>query len=80
MVGSLKKEIEIISDSKAFISINTFPEIPDIFGDKQRIYLVFRNLLLNAINYGGINLEIGYYPEKGFYVKDDGIGIKIDYI
>ncbi|NOR44569.1 MAG: hypothetical protein GQ534_03205 [Candidatus Delongbacteria bacterium] len=80
MLNDLKKEIEIMSDSKVFISINTFPEIPEIYGDKQRIYLVFRNLLLNAINYGGENLEIGYLPNKGFFVKDDGIGIKIDYI
>lgn len=80
MVTDLKKEIEIMSDSKVFILINTFPEIPEIFGDKQRIYLVFRNLLLNAINYGGKNLEIGYFPNKGFFVKDDGIGIKIDYL
>ena len=80
MVTDIKKEIEIVSGSKVFISVNTFPEIPETFGDKQRIYLVFRNLLLNAVNYGGKNLEIGYTPNKGFYVKDDGIGIKIDYI
>jgi len=80
MITDLKKEIEIMSESKVFISINTFPEIPEIYGDKQRIYLVFRNLLLNAINYGGENIEIGYFPDKGFFVKDDGIGIKTDYL
>ena len=80
MIKNLKKEIEIISESEISILMKTFPEVPDIFGDRQRIYLVFRNLMLNAINYGGKNLEIGYNPNKGFYVKDDGIGIKNDYI
>ncbi|MBN2789871.1 MAG: HAMP domain-containing histidine kinase [Candidatus Delongbacteria bacterium] len=80
MITDLEQEIEIISDRKVIIALKTFPEIPEIYGDKQRIYLVFRNLVLNAINYGGKNVEIGYNPSKGFYVKDDGIGIKKDYI
>ncbi|MDA3885709.1 MAG: HAMP domain-containing sensor histidine kinase [Candidatus Delongbacteria bacterium] len=80
MIIKLKEEIEIISGRKVTIVVKTFPEIPKIFGDRQRIYLVFRNLVLNAINYNGINIEIGYKPNKGFYIKDDGIGIKTDYI
>ena len=80
MMNGLKNEIELLSVKEIFILIKNFPKIPDIFGDKQRVYLVFRNLMLNAVNYGGKNIEIGFNPNKGFYVKDDGIGIKKDFI
>jgi len=53
-------------------------EMPEIYGDRKRIEMVFRNLISNALNYGGKNIEAGYAQEKGFYVSDDGIGIPPD--
>ena len=49
-------------------------KLPDIKGDQTRITSVFRNLLSNALNYGGKNITIGF-TKNAFYVKDDGIGI-----
>ena len=50
-------------------------EMPEIYGDKKRIEDVFRNLVTNAINYGGKNINIGC-KDGAYYVKDDGIGIQ----
>ncbi|MCD4653307.1 hypothetical protein K8T06_05175 [bacterium] len=52
-------------------------KMPKIFGDKIRIEGVFRNLVINAVTYGGKNIEIGF-NNGVFYVKDDGIGIDKD--
>jgi len=49
-------------------------EMPPIYGDRQRIAGVFRNLLSNAIVYGGKHITVGFKDEV-YYVKDDGIGI-----
>ena len=54
-------------------------KLPDIKGDQTRITSVFRNLLSNALNYGGKNITIGF-TKNAFYVKDDGIGISEDNI
>jgi len=51
--------------------------MPNIFGDKTRIEVVFRNLVTNSVTYGGKNIEIGF-ADGTFFVKDDGIGIDKD--
>ncbi|MDA3885711.1 MAG: response regulator [Candidatus Delongbacteria bacterium] len=52
-------------------------DIPNIFGDKIRIGVLSRNIISNAIKYGGKNIEIGFdESKKAFYVKDDGVGIE----
>ena len=54
-------------------------DIPNIFGDKIRIEVLSRNIISNAIKYGGKNIEIGFdESKKAFYVKDDGVGIDPD--
>jgi PAS domain S-box-containing protein len=49
-------------------------QLPELFADKHRIETVFRNLISNAINYGGKNIVVGM-KDNTIYVKDDGIGI-----
>jgi signal transduction histidine kinase len=52
-------------------------EMPRIRGDKQRLAGVFRQLISNALMYGGKNITIGCRGGTWF-VKDDGIGIPPD--
>lgn len=72
LVKNIIKELLLIID-KTGANIN-IKKMPGIIGDKQRIESVFRNLVTNAINYGGKNISIGY-KKNTFYIKDDGIGI-----
>ena len=56
--------------------------IPPIRADRQCLLRVFRNLVDNALKYGGENLtriEIGYRESEEFHtftVRDNGVGIK----
>lgn len=54
-------------------------EMPPIVGDRQRIEIVFRNLISNAINYEGKNIKVGFNDiNKAYFVQDDGMGIPVD--
>lgn len=49
--------------------------LPDLVGDETRLSSVIRNLLSNALKYGGKRIHVGC--EGGVYfVRDDGIGIE----
>ncbi len=56
--------------------------IPTIRADRQCMLRVFRNLVDNALKYGGNKLtriEVGYGESEGFHtflIKDNGVGIK----
>jgi len=57
-------------------------DLPRIWCDRERIYQVFENLLVNAIKFMGDNdspiIEVGYQGKGAFdqfYVRDNGIGI-----
>ncbi len=52
-------------------------DLPQIYGDKQRIEGVFRRLVTNALTYKGKSIEIGF-KAGAYFVKDDGIGIYPD--
>ena len=59
------------------------PEIlPEIMADKLALTRVFRNLLENALKYGGdelFQIKIGHEENGGFHIfsfSDDGVGIK----
>lgn len=58
------------------IKIN-LQDMPEIVADKERITSVFRNLITNAMNYGGKTIDIGC-QNNTFFIKDDGIGIPSD--
>jgi signal transduction histidine kinase len=49
-------------------------KLPSILADKVRIESVFRNLLINAINYGSTFIEV-FYKNGLLCIKDNGIGI-----
>jgi len=61
----------VIKESKVKITLGRFKKIT---ADKQRVEGVFRNLIINAINYGATQIDIGY-KDATFFVKDNGIGI-----
>ena len=51
--------------------------MPPLHGDKKRLEGVFRQLIINALGYGGKHITIGC-RDKTWFVKDDGIGIPPD--
>jgi len=57
--------------------------LPTLKADKMSLLRVFRNLVENALKYGGANLSeirIGYEPSDTahvFSVRDNGVGIKL---
>ena len=71
----------------AGITVNLEPNLPAVYGDKQRLVEVLQNLLDNAIKFMGKQknpkLEIGQRGQEDnkpvFFVKDNGIGIPPEY-
>jgi PAS domain S-box-containing protein len=52
--------------------------VPTVAGDGSRLTQLFENLLRNAIEHGGDDVDITVGPldgEAGFYLEDDGAGI-----
>ncbi|HKY54131.1 MAG TPA: ATP-binding protein, partial [Anaerolineales bacterium] len=69
------------------ITVNLQPNLPTVFGDRQRLTEVLQNLLDNASKFMGDQpnprIEIGQKGKEDgkavFYVRDNGIGIEPDY-
>ena len=69
------------------VMIQTQPDFPVVYGDRQRLVEVLQNLLENAVKYMGDQpepyIEIGQQGDEDgnpvFYVKDNGIGISPKY-
>lgn len=65
------------------ITLHTQPDLPAIYGDRQRLIEVLQNLIDNAIKFMGTqpepHIEIGAYTQENgqpvFFVRDNGIGI-----
>ena len=65
------------------VTVDTQPNLPAVYGDRQRLTEVLQNLLDNASKYMGgqtdPRIEIGQRGEENskpvFYVRDNGIGI-----
>lgn len=67
------------------VTIHTQPNLPAVYGDKQRLIEVLQNLLDNAAKYMGDqpdpHIDIGFQGEDAergmpiFFVKDNGMGI-----
>jgi K+-sensing histidine kinase KdpD len=83
ILGELKEEFSSVLDSR---HINWIEPKEDhlIRADRLSITRVLRNLVDNALKYGGDNLSeitIGYREDKDFHilsVGDDGVGVKKD--
>lgn len=56
--------------------------LPEIYADSLSLLRVFRNLVDNALKYGGsdlLGINIGYRENEGYHIfsfSDDGVGIK----
>jgi len=69
------------------IAVQTQPNLPTVYGDRQRLIEVLQNLIDNAAKYIGEQaspqIEIGQHGEEDgmpvFFVKDNGIGIAPEY-
>ena len=69
------------------ISIDLQPDLPVIYGDRVRLIEVLQNLIDNAAKYMGDQpmprIEIGRCGEEDdkplFYVRDNGVGIALEY-
>jgi len=67
------------------ITINVSSNLPIVYGDRARLREVFENLIDNAVKYmGGQSaplIEIGKRDGKEpiFYVKDNGMGLELQY-
>ncbi len=71
-INKIVKDISLtVEKSNATIFLD---KLPSLYADKQRIESVYRNLILNSLNYNGKNITIGF-ENNIFFVKDDGIGI-----
>ncbi|MEA3385662.1 MAG: ATP-binding protein [Thermodesulfobacteriota bacterium] len=81
--GELKEEFSSVLESR-HINWSKPKEDHIIKADRLSITRVLRNLVDNALKYGGDNLSeitIGYREKENFYilsVSDDGVGIKKD--
>jgi PAS domain S-box-containing protein len=67
------------------VTVQVQPDLPAVYGDRQRLVEVLQNLIDNAVKFMGDQpdprIEIGQHGEDAergkpiFYVKDNGIGI-----
>lgn len=72
IIKKIEKDISLLLEREEVnLSVGN---LPSIFADRSRIEGVFRNLILNAVNYGGKNIAI-LHKEGKIIVEDDGIGI-----
>ncbi len=69
------------------VAVELAPNLPAVYGDRQRLVEVLQNLIDNAIKFMGDQpnpcIEIGRRDEENgnpiFFVKDNGIGIAPEY-
>jgi PAS domain S-box-containing protein len=69
------------------VKVKLQPNLPNIYGDRQRLTELMQNLIDNAVKFMGAQpnpqIEIGQQGEEDgfpvFYVKDNGIGIHPKY-
>lgn len=73
-------EDKILTDKyNSKISLTDTVSLPDIYGDKENLKMMFHHLISNAVLYGGKNIIIGYdKAKKAYFIKDDGRGMEID--
>jgi signal transduction histidine kinase len=72
---------------KRGVTLTVQPDLPTVYGDRQRLVEVLQNLIDNAVKFMGDQsdpqIEIGQREQENgkpvFFVKDNGIGIAPEY-
>jgi PAS domain S-box-containing protein len=87
--GLVKDALEIVHGQLEahHVTVQIQPNLPAIYGDRQRLIEVLQNLIENAAKYMGgqsePQIEIGQLGEENdkpiFFVKDNGMGIAPEY-
>ena len=72
-------------DHRLALTIDVAPDVPQVLADPARLYLVFDNLLSNALKYTppAGEVRITAQPEDGmvrFAIEDTGIGIAPEHL
>lgn len=80
VLGSEESHRDLVSSSSLQLQVELPPELPDIWGDRDRLSQVFENLLGNAAKFtpAGGQITVGARPgerEIVFWVADTGSGI-----
>jgi signal transduction histidine kinase len=84
--GLVNEALEIVRGrlDAGRVKVTVQPNLPDIYGDRQRLIEVLQNLIDNAAKFMGDQpeptIEIGCEEQDGqsvFFVKDNGIGIDL---
>lgn len=81
LLTSVRHDLEIqIDERNATVNINSIPSDLEIYGDKQHLTNVFRNLMENALKYAGERPQISISTKEqkeGIMIsfEDNGIGI-----
>ncbi len=79
LINQVASEMRILTDKYgSSVKIDCGNLLPDIYGDRENLRLVFYHLVSNGIIYGGKTVTAGYEKSKGFFIKDDGTGICTD--
>ncbi len=70
------------TEAKVQLVSEVLPDMPEVAVDRERIQLVFANLIGNAIRYGGGTVTLRAIPRDGwlrFEVADEGPGVPPEY-
>ncbi len=85
VLGSQESHQALVSSGSLQLRIELPPELPDIWGDRDRLFQVFENLLGNAVKFtpAGGRITVGARPggkEVVFWVADTGEGISAAHV
>src|SRR4029077_4965222 len=80
IIGAVETQRPLASSSSLELRISADPDLPDVWGDRDRLFQVFENLIGNAIKFtkAGGSITAGAASrdhEVTFRVADTGAGI-----
>ena len=84
LVDLVNEALEFLPDqARGAVQVDVAPDLPMVYGDRERLLEVLQNLIENAVKYMGDQpeprIEIGRRvdgQDEVFFVRDNGIGIK----